>query len=187
MKTHHLKCWPEFFEAVIDGRKPFEVRENDRGYEVGDMLVLNEYRTEEHDYTGRKAERTITYILPFGIMPGIDRADSDYVVLGLRDPNDGWIPCSERLPESGKHMLLSCETKPSGRRYVCDGFYAERLSIECGGGDDIACEYDEESDEYYLEEGYYEVVKNWDDYSSIAIGDTVVAHQPLPEPYEGEE
>lgn len=31
-----------------------------------------------------------------------------------------WIPVSDRFPESGAHVLLSCVTRPSGKKYVCD-------------------------------------------------------------------
>ena len=33
---HTVKCYPEYFKLLLDGSKPFEVRENDRIYEVGD-------------------------------------------------------------------------------------------------------------------------------------------------------
>ena len=41
--THVLKCWPEYYEAVIGGEKTFEVRKWDRPYRVGDTLLLKEY------------------------------------------------------------------------------------------------------------------------------------------------
>lgn len=40
---HHLKTLPEYFQAVIDGRKPFEVRKDDRGFKPGDKVILEEY------------------------------------------------------------------------------------------------------------------------------------------------
>ena len=51
---HTVKCYPEFFRALADGSKPFEVRENDRIYEVGDYLAVNEFLPEEDPYTLRK-------------------------------------------------------------------------------------------------------------------------------------
>lgn len=96
-----------------------------------------------------------------------------------------WISVEERLPESGVHCLLCCDIKRidgTHRQYVCDGYYAERWKEECCNvDDDAAIEYNEENDEYYLLEGWYEVIKNWDDYSSIAIDDTVTHWMPLPE------
>lgn len=41
--THHLKTKPEYFQAVINGKKPFEIRYNDRGFKQGDRVILEEY------------------------------------------------------------------------------------------------------------------------------------------------
>lgn len=95
---------------------------------------------------------------------------------------NNWRDAKTDPPNSGEHVLLCCEVKPTGSRYVCDGYYAAKhTEIASSCGDDIDCEYSEEDDEYYLLEGWYEVIKNWDDYSSIAIADFVVSWQPLPE------
>lgn len=78
--THDLKTWPPYFDAVWSGAKPFEIRKNDRGYRVGDVLMLREWRPYPDgsgDYTGREARRVVTYITDFAQQPG-------YVVLGMR-------------------------------------------------------------------------------------------------------
>lgn len=40
---HELKILHEYFEAVTSGRKQFEIRKNDRGFKVGDQLILCEH------------------------------------------------------------------------------------------------------------------------------------------------
>lgn len=61
-RMHDLKTWPQFFDHVWDGRKRFEVRENDRGYKVGDFIRLREYVIDEKRYTGREVIAEITYM-----------------------------------------------------------------------------------------------------------------------------
>ena len=100
-----------------------------------------------------------------------------------------WISVEERLPESGVHCILCCDMKRidgTHSQYVCDGYFAKRWKVNAHyADDDCATEYNEEDDEYYLQEGWYEVVKNWDDYNSIVIDDTVTHWMPLPEPPKG--
>lgn len=60
MKAHDLKIKPIFFREVINGKKTFELRYDDRDYEVGDILILREY---EEGYTGHMAIVEVTSIL----------------------------------------------------------------------------------------------------------------------------
>jgi len=62
-KTHYLKTWPEYFRTMKNGSKTFEMRENDRDYSVGDILVLQEYDPEK-GYTGSDdITLDVTYVL----------------------------------------------------------------------------------------------------------------------------
>lgn len=74
-KTIDLKIEPKYFEAQEKGDKNFEIRKNDRGYQVGDLLFLHEY--ENNQYTGRILVRKITYITSYKQKEG-------YVVLGTK-------------------------------------------------------------------------------------------------------
>jgi hypothetical protein len=60
---HDLKCWPEYYNAVNDGIKNFDVRNNDRNYKTGDMILLREWDPDTKKYTGRLLLRKISFIL----------------------------------------------------------------------------------------------------------------------------
>jgi hypothetical protein len=95
MQTHYLKTWPAYFARVRSGEKPFEVRKNDRDFQTGDTLVLQEFdpnnplstpqwNSNGPGYTGSELRKRVTYTLhggQFGIEPG-------HVVLGLEDADD---------------------------------------------------------------------------------------------------
>lgn len=105
MKTHKLKTLPAYFDAVERGDKTFELRNNDRDFQAGDVLLLEEFdptlirisppwpagsrppehaEVKDHDgYTGRRLTAIVSYVLhdtweKFGLQRG-------YVCLGLAD------------------------------------------------------------------------------------------------------
>lgn len=75
---HDVKTASNFFEDSKSGKKPFELRKNDRGYKVGDFLKMRKYKDGE--YTGETIRKEITYVLEEfeGLKPG-------YCILGVRD------------------------------------------------------------------------------------------------------
>ncbi|UOR07530.1 DUF3850 domain-containing protein [Hymenobacter aerilatus] len=72
-QTHELKIWPSCFTAVEAHTKPFDVRQNDRNFQVGDAVLLREFEPESEQYTGRATTRWISYVLhggAFGVEAG---------------------------------------------------------------------------------------------------------------------
>ena len=59
------KIWPEYFDEVSSGKKKFELRLNDFGINEGDTLVLEEWDPKTKEYTGRKVEKQVGYVLKF--------------------------------------------------------------------------------------------------------------------------
>lgn len=72
---HELKTLPFFFAAVVDRKKTFEIRKNDRHFQPNDDLLLKEWDGE--GYTGRTARVKVTYLTDYQQKRG-------YVVLGIR-------------------------------------------------------------------------------------------------------
>lgn len=76
---HELKTWTQYFEEVWDRVKTFEVRKNDRNFQVGDTLILKEWNQFRQTFTGRKMSVKVTYILddPEFVKEG-------YVIMGIK-------------------------------------------------------------------------------------------------------
>jgi phosphoribosyl-ATP pyrophosphohydrolase len=76
---HKLKILPHHFKAVKSGEKTFELRKNDRGFKVGDTLILQECSITGA-YSGDEITKEISYILEGG-QYGIEEG---YCILGLK-------------------------------------------------------------------------------------------------------
>lgn len=60
--THELKTWPGYFQKIVDGRKSFEARVNDRVFCEGDTVVLREWNPDTKAYTGRALTKRVGYV-----------------------------------------------------------------------------------------------------------------------------
>lgn len=59
------KCWPEYFEQLLSGKKKFEVRLADFELKEGDILTFEEYNPEIKKYSGRKLSKKIVWFTKF--------------------------------------------------------------------------------------------------------------------------
>ena len=57
------KIWPKYFELVKSGKKKFEVRLANFRTKQGDILILEEWDPEKEEYTGRKLEKKVGFVL----------------------------------------------------------------------------------------------------------------------------
>ena len=86
--THNLKTDKEVFELSWDGRKPFEIRFDDRDFQVGDELVLFEtaYSGQQMKegkplvFTGRRIRQKV-----LSKVSGNYGIKNDWCVLGLAE------------------------------------------------------------------------------------------------------
>ncbi len=89
-----------------------------------------------------------------------------------------WIDVKESLPDKD---CLAFYKNSHGIGRIVKAFYAREFQYAQDPSEEFQ-DYNEENDTYYLPSGWYEVVVNWYEYSSIAIHEGVVTHwMPLPE------
>lgn len=93
MKLHELKIKYEYLKEVQAGRKTFELRKNDRDYQVGDLIKFNcidgakliripaGYTMSSDCFIEEDTLYKITYILKDVEEYGLD---SDYCILGIK-------------------------------------------------------------------------------------------------------
>lgn len=87
---HKLKILSKYYEAILQGKKTFEVRKDDRPFNEGDTLLLQEAATSEGcGYTGREMKVDVTYIL----------RDNNYV-------NDGYCIMGIKIASAKRELII---------------------------------------------------------------------------------
>lgn len=79
---HKLKILEQYADAILEGRKNFEVRLNDRGYNAGDRVVfkvIDDYNIADAHHDLCKKSFVITYV-----HSGLGM-QNDYVVFGIKE------------------------------------------------------------------------------------------------------
>lgn len=79
MQTHDLKTWPSFFADIMSGAKTFELRRDDRGFAVGDILHLREWDPKTEHYSGQSTYVKVAHLLHHDPVAGCA------ATFGLRD------------------------------------------------------------------------------------------------------
>lgn len=77
-RRHKLKLAKMFFDDVRSGRKSFDLLENDRNYQLGDIIEYREM--DQGEETGRVIEKEVIYILE-----GFKGLQENYCILALAD------------------------------------------------------------------------------------------------------
>lgn len=107
-----------------------------------------------------------------------------YDMSTLTPPNE-WVKVDERLPDAEKEVQLFCITH-NGYKYQCQGFYVppgmRRDDSDYSWDWECCDQYDEDTDDYFVNPGWYESSHNWDEYSAFGIEDKVTHWMPLPAP-----
>lgn len=92
MKLHELKILHKYLVDVNLGNKTFELRKNDRGYQVGDLIRFIDVREDDSTDNKNQIEPNIdentlyriTYVLKDVDQYGLDR---DYCILAIKKLN----------------------------------------------------------------------------------------------------
>lgn len=113
MMIHELKCWLGFFQDIEEGIKTFEVRHNDRGFKIGDLLHIREFEPIYGNYTGRELFKVVTYVMQGGQF-GIEKG---FVVMGLGEAPETTLRYAGLLSEAlHEHFVRADEAEKEADR-----------------------------------------------------------------------
>lgn len=93
-KTHDLKIWPEFYCQVANGECSHQLRKDDRDYQVGDDLRLEEFDPKLGLYCGHVCVVNVT-----GALRNFEGLMSGYVLLSIKLMPDSYRYAPPRVQQ----------------------------------------------------------------------------------------
>ena len=105
MTQHVLKTLSLYLGAIGRGEKTFEVRRNDRNFQVGDELLLREW-CGSVDGAGEYGPRWLSCRVSYVFHGGVYGIEPGHVVLGIKLPDNHTWPESNAPPLPGDFPSL---------------------------------------------------------------------------------
>jgi hypothetical protein len=94
-----------------------------------------------------------------------------------------WTPIESALPDTSKKVLASYLNKLGKRRIVIANWVKAKTqkSVSDWDNEESCEEYDEDTQEFYVKEGWYECIENNEEYGMFKIYEGEVTHwTPMP-------
>lgn len=135
-RVHKLKIKSEYFSAVINKTKTAEIRYNDRNYQVGDILILNEIDSLGN-FTGNNCEVIVTHVLDDNqylqtgfVMLSFHMLNSDFLNRGIDEIKAQGIEEAVKKADSETYINLVGKEFPPQQQYRAELLaYASSLKI----------------------------------------------------------
>lgn len=87
MAVIRKKTWPGYFDAILSGKKKYEMRLDDFEVSEGDILLLEEWDPKTKSYTGRSVKKKVGYVGKFKLdelfWPKEEIEEKGFVILSL--------------------------------------------------------------------------------------------------------
>lgn len=104
---HQLKIRENYFKDIIEGRRTYEIRNGNRGFQTGDYLGLNEI-TDEPISVDRKETGRFVLAKVTGILGDSEFMQPGYVILSIRictitDGGTETVPVYGGIKEAGRY------------------------------------------------------------------------------------
>lgn len=114
---HQLKIEKKYFDQIVEGKKTFEVRKNDRDFHVGDYLGLNEITDHAcNDKGERKETGDFVLVRVLSVFADLAYVKEGMVIMAIK-------PCSIKEQGGGRATRYTEDYVESD---ICVGF-ARRL------------------------------------------------------------
>lgn len=91
-----------------------------------------------------------------------------------------WISVDHQMPPPGQ-IVLATYRNTLGMPRMVRAEWITQFTVEAESDADEIGIYNEKDDTYYLPEGWWETIDNWDDYARVYVSEGQVTHwTPLP-------